>query len=282
MAAGIALTAQQGSADTIGLELLGRCRRACRGIRSPLGAAVVEPSSNARGIRPVEPASIVDQVTAEIRRSILDGSLPPGEPFSIVDLCRKLQVSHIPVREALRRLEGHGVLQLRPGRSAVVAPIDADDLRSMYRLRRLIEVDLASRACTLLDDQDIGQLESTLDAYTIEPSNADRVLDEHREFHLGLLRPAASSWDVRVLELLWHAGERYARLALSDSLLEPNAAARQAQAHRALIEAVRSRSPARLRKELRAHLEVNEAMLLKGVERMAPYSDGLRPVAGRA
>ncbi|HEV8649315.1 MAG TPA: GntR family transcriptional regulator [Actinomycetes bacterium] len=221
-------------------------------------------------------------MTAEIRRSILDGSLPPGEPFSIVDLCRKLQVSHIPVREALRRLEGYGVLQLRPGRSAVVAPIDADDLRSMYRLRKLIEVDLAGRACTLLDDQDIEQLESTLDAYTFEPSNTDRVLDEHREFHLGLLRPAASSWDVRVLELLWHAGARYARLAFSDSFLDPKAGARQAQAHRALVKAVRLRSPARLRKELREHLEVNEVMLLKGIERIAPSGDGLRPVARRA
>lgn len=239
---------------------------------------MVEPPPSTPGIRPVAPASVVDQVTAEIRRSILDGSLPPGEPFSIVELCRRLQVSHIPVREALRRLEGHGVLRLRPGRSAVVAPIDAADLRSIYRLRSLIEVDLAGHAARLLDDQDIARLESAVDAFSAQPANPDRVLDKHHELHLDLLRPAASSWDVRVLELLWRASERYARLALSDSLLDPNTAG-QAQAHQALVKAARSRSPARLRKELRAHLEDSEAMILKGMERTGPSGDGLRPLA---
>ncbi len=234
-----------------------------------------------RGVHPVAPASVVDQVTAEIRRSILDGSLPPGESFSITDLCRKLQVSHIPVREALRRLEGQGVLQLRPGRSAVVAPIDAADLRSIYRLRKLIEVDLAGRAVTLLDDQDLAQLESAVAAFSTQPADPDLVLDKHHEFHLDLLRPAASSWDIRVLELLWRASERYARLAFSDSLLDPDAVARQAKAHKAIVEAVRSRSPAQLRKELRAHLEVNEAMILQGIERTAPSADGQPPGARR-
>jgi DNA-binding GntR family transcriptional regulator len=240
---------------------------------------VVELPPSTRGIRPVAPASVVDQVTAEIRRSILDGSLPPGEPFSIVDLCRKLEVSHIPVREALRRLEGYGVLQLRPGRSAVVAPIDTDDLRSIYRLRTLIEVNLAGRAATLFDEQDIARLESAVDAFSARESNPDRVLDAHQEFHLDLLRPAASSWDVRVLELLWRAGERYARLGFSESLLDPEAAASHAQTHQAIVTVVRSRSSARLRKELRAHLEAGEAMVLEGMARMTPSRDGLRPVA---
>ena len=231
------------------------------------------------GVRRVVPASVVDQVTAEIRRSILDGSLPPGEPFSIVDLCRRLQVSHIPVREALRRLEGHGVVQLRPGRSAVVAPIDADDLGSIYRLRRLLEVQLAGRACRLLDDAALARLDAAVDAFSSQPDDPDRVLDAHQRFHLDLLRPASSSWDVRVLELLWGASERYARLAFADSLLEPTAAGRQA--HRALLDAVRSRSSARLRKQLRAHLEADEATVLEGMERLAPAGDGLQPAAWR-
>jgi len=111
----------------------------------------VAESPSIPGVRRVVPASVVDQVTAEIRRSILDGSLPPGEPFSIVDLCRRLQVSHIPVREALRRLEGHGVVQLRPGRSAVVAPIDADDLGSIYRLRKQLRAHLEADEATILE-----------------------------------------------------------------------------------------------------------------------------------
>ena len=53
--------------------------------------------------------SAVDLVTAEIRRAVLTGALPPGEQFSIRELARQLGVSHIPIREALRRLEGPGL-----------------------------------------------------------------------------------------------------------------------------------------------------------------------------
>ena len=47
-----------------------------------------------------------------------------------------LQVSIIPVREALRSLESEGLVVTRPGRSARVAPLDLDELRGLYRLRR--------------------------------------------------------------------------------------------------------------------------------------------------
>ncbi|NED79647.1 GntR family transcriptional regulator, partial [Streptomyces sp. SID11233] len=49
--------------------------------------------------------SIVEQVTKEIRRSILAGDLRPGQEFSLREIAGRLGVSIIPVREALRQLE---------------------------------------------------------------------------------------------------------------------------------------------------------------------------------
>ena len=99
------------------------------------------------GLRPVAQESTVDRVTVELPRSILAGTLRPGEPFSITDISEQLGVSHIPVREALRRLEGQGLVQLRAGRSAIVAPLDEEELRSVYRLRRLLEADPGGGGC---------------------------------------------------------------------------------------------------------------------------------------
>ena len=59
-----------------------------------------------------------------------------------MELCEQFDVSHIPVREALRRLESEGLVSLRPGRSALVASLSAEDLADIYRLRKLIEGDL--------------------------------------------------------------------------------------------------------------------------------------------
>src|SRR5919206_2910505 len=96
--------------------------------------SALEPSRVNPGPRPVAQKSVVELVIDEVRRSILEGSLPPGAPVSIADLSSRLEVSHIPVREALRRLEGEGLIELRRSRSAVVASMTAEDLDHVFRL----------------------------------------------------------------------------------------------------------------------------------------------------
>ena len=97
-------------------------------------------------VRPIAHQSLVDRVTDELHRAILNGDIAPGSAVSIVELCEQFDVSHIPVREALRRLESEGVVSLRPGRSALVASLSVEDLTNIYGLRKLIEGDLVVRA----------------------------------------------------------------------------------------------------------------------------------------
>jgi len=75
-----------------------------------------------RGPRPLSPQSLVDLVIDEIRRSIVDGSLPPGSTVLVSEMASRLEVSHLPVRAALRRLEAGGLVNLRRSRNAIVAP----------------------------------------------------------------------------------------------------------------------------------------------------------------
>ena len=75
-------------------------------------------SSNAV-IRPISSRSVVAQVTEELRRAILSGALAPDK-ISLREIATMLDVSFIPVREALRSLEGEGLVVIRPGRSATV------------------------------------------------------------------------------------------------------------------------------------------------------------------
>lgn len=83
--------------------------------------------------------SVVEQATQVLRRAILTGALAPGAEYSLRELAGMLDISFIPIREALRTLEGEGLVVMRPGRSAVVAPLGLDDLRGIYRLRRALE-----------------------------------------------------------------------------------------------------------------------------------------------
>ena len=62
-------------------------------------------SASSGSVRPIESRSVSEQVTNELRRSILAGALPPGQSLSLRKLAEQLEVSFIPVRDALRVLE---------------------------------------------------------------------------------------------------------------------------------------------------------------------------------
>lgn len=233
--------------------------------------AAAQPDRPARalpGPRPVVGTSVVDLVIREVRRSILDGSLPPGAPVSIADLSERLAVSHIPVREALRRLEGEGLVELRRSRSAVVSPLSREDFEDVFRLRGLLEADAYARAITAFTDEDVEELEAAFAALAIRPGDElEGVSARHLEFHRLLARPAASEWDRRLLDLIWQANERYMFLILGELAEDDPVVFRDA--HLPFLEAVRSRSPRAARAAVTAHLEHGLSLIGPRLERLS-------------
>jgi DNA-binding GntR family transcriptional regulator len=216
----------------------------------------IEASRLHPGPRPVAQKSVVELVIAEVRRSILEGALPPGSPVSIADLSSRLQVSHIPVREALRRLEGEGLIELRRSRSAVVASLTTDDLHDVFHLRSLIEGDMMARAVKEYSDEDIERLGAAYEALARMPDDtAEDLSARHTEFHRLLYAPAASDWDWRVFDILWQAGERYMYLILGSTMLD-GSATHFREVHSDLLEAARARSIRLARKAVADHLQL--------------------------
>lgn len=206
------------------------------------------------GPRPVAQQSIVELVIDEVRRSILDGSLPPGAPVSIAELSGRLRVSHIPVREALRRLEGEGLVELRRGRSAVVAPLSATDLADVFDMRALIEAELMATACPRYTDADLAGLRTAYDAIELLPGeDAEAVSQRHTEFHRRLVAPALTEWSARVLEMLWQAGERYMYLIIAAAGGQASTALRDE--HDPILAAALSRDPRAARTAVKAHTD---------------------------
>lgn len=218
--------------------------------------------------QPIETGSVVDGVVSAIRRAVLTGMLPPGKNFSISKITNELGVSHIPVREALRRLEAEGLVVLRPGRSAMVSPLTREELRSIFRLRRLIEPDLAARSCALLTEDDLQLVDNLIAEYGNADEGSDELWKCHRELHLALMRPAASEWDLRILDQLWHASNRYTRIVFDPYALKTDERKRREHAHRTLVAAAHSGSPAELRNAVIEHLMENEA---KCLDRIAAF-----------
>jgi DNA-binding GntR family transcriptional regulator len=227
---------------------------------------LTHPETSDRFVRAVEPASVVDQVTKEIRRSILSGSLKPGQQFSLREISGQLGISFIPVREALRELEAQGLVITRPGKSACVAPLSHEDLQGIYRLRRHIEPEIAARSCKLLDESDYTRLARYIEMFGDDNLGIDDVYEAHHQFHLELLRPAATAWDLRVLEGLWHAAERYIRLAFLGLDTDPREHHRREHAHASMLEMFRLGDPERVSLAVVHHLDDNELIAQKALD----------------
>lgn len=223
-------------------------------------------ASSGATVRPIESRSVVEQVTAELRRSILSGALAPGQEFSLREIAGLLNVSFIPVREALRSLEAEGLVVTRPGRSAAVAPLDLNDLQAIYRLRHELEPNIAARACVMLSDADLDRLDRQATEFGDVKRGIDEIYEAHHNFHQALLAPAATDWDFRVLGTLWRAAERYIRIGFGRLDPDPSEHDRREQTHHDLLSVYRSRDAEAVAKAVHDHLAHNESIALRALD----------------
>jgi DNA-binding GntR family transcriptional regulator len=163
------------------------------------------------------PETMVDGITERLRQAIITGAIRPRERIRVADLERKFGVSHIPIREALRRLQSEGFVEISPRRTTIAAGVDLSDLANIYDLRRIVEVEIGRRSVSRMIKSDIETVRRALvnfQAVASDPTSAE-FWERHRNFHWALLAPAANPTVQRVLDHLWQSSERYVRLFVS-------------------------------------------------------------------
>ena len=76
--------------------------------------------------------TLSDEVFHALAKDILSGALQPGARLDEPGICRKFAVSRTPIREALRRLSGTGLVEVTPRKGVKVARIDVEQLNNMF------------------------------------------------------------------------------------------------------------------------------------------------------
>jgi len=95
---------------------------------------------------PLRRTSVVDELADALRRRILDGDPPPGNPLRELELSREYSVSRHTLRAALRELAGQGLVRIEPNRGATVSRLDRADVQGLYELRAALEIEAATLA----------------------------------------------------------------------------------------------------------------------------------------
>ena len=167
-------------------------------------------------------SSVPDIVASEVRGLILDGTIGPGERINVRDLERRLQVSHIPIREGIRMLQAEGLVETVPNVGAAATNISLRELEDVYDLRRLIEPPVAQRAASDMPDAHVPALHAALarlENYTAERGTIDSgYIAAHQQFHRVLLAPGLTPTIERTLDRLWRVTERYLMLTRGAAL----------------------------------------------------------------
>jgi DNA-binding GntR family transcriptional regulator len=158
--------------------------------------------------------TLAERAFATLHGAIIAGALPPGQRLPIDDLAEALEMSPMPIREALRGLDAVGLVENIPHRGARVAELSIHDLHEVYEARLALEplaIRLAAENFSEADATNAREKLETLEQAYSGGESDDQIWEAHTAFHFALYGPADSRWLERLIKPLWESSERYRR-----------------------------------------------------------------------
>ncbi|MDB2386025.1 GntR family transcriptional regulator [Shewanella sp.] len=194
------------------------------------------------------------QVVVEVlREKILSGEIAAGMPLRQSALADEMNVSRIPVREALLQLEAEGLVKFEAHKGATATKLSAVQVTELFDLRALIETDLLAKAIPLMTEHDLAEAENILDLLDVafqDKEQIERWSGLNSQFHICLYRAANRPHTLEVVNGLNTNCDRYVRLELFLASGIPKAQ----QDHRDLLQFCREGNVEKAAALLRDHI----------------------------
>ena len=181
-------------------------------------------------------AQLPDRIAEILARRIVLGELPAGAKIAQDHVAAEFGASHVPVREAFRRLEAQGLLVSLPRRGVRVAPIDPAAIREVTEMRASLEALAIGHAARSFSPSDAEAAEQAL---ADGEASGDLIVweDANRRFHRALVTPCTMPRLLRSIDDLHQASARFLLSAWKDLDWRP----RSDDEHRQLLERMQAR-----------------------------------------
>ncbi|MEA2197970.1 MAG: hypothetical protein QOJ25_2021 [Solirubrobacteraceae bacterium] len=185
------------------------------------------------------PRTLAEKAFETLHEAIVTGRLRPGERLPIEELASVLEMSAMPIREAVRRLDSAGLVENIPHRGARVTQLSIADLAEVYEARLALEVLAIRRAAERFDVKREDAARARLTALEAMPDDSSAATSAaHTTFHFALYDAADSAWLLRLIRPLWETSERYCLAVPESRQLAP-----RRREHEAIVAACAAHDP---------------------------------------
>lgn len=202
-----------------------------------------------------------------IKKLISDEEIEPGELLSENQLAEYFNMSRTPVREAIRRLQAEGLVEIRKGIGTFLKPLTAKDIKDIYEVRTAMELMACETSIYQITDEEIQQVRGNLEELKKRKQCGEKI--GHMEFsqidgqfHDLIIQRSNNKYIELLMEQIYFNVERYRRLSFHVSL-DLEESTRQ---HLDLLQCLEQRDLKRLQAGLSSHLNWSLGLLLEYLE----------------
>lgn len=206
-------------------------------------------TENYGGFKVLSRVTVRDSACSVLRRMILEGGLPAGQPLHQGSLATQLGISRTPLREALQTLSAEGLITFDPNGTAYVVAPSVEALMEIYSIRQVLEILAGRAAAEHITESQLAQAEVILDAME-GVTDALEWANFNATFHQVIYDAAGKPQLFELIEILRNRAKLYVILLAADLTNAAHAAAE----HRAMLEALRQRDADGMEALIRSHL----------------------------
>jgi DNA-binding GntR family transcriptional regulator len=159
------------------------------------------------GIAPLETGTLGQRVYNGLRDYLMAGQLQPGQKLTLRDLAAALNVSPMPVREAVRRLAAEGALEMLPNRRIRVPVVTKSRFRELLRIRIAVEGLAIEEATRHIRMDDVDRMEELNRSFAAEmqrrQADGVKLFRINKDIHFILYEAAGMPTLLPLIEGLW-------------------------------------------------------------------------------
>lgn len=206
-----------------------------------------------------------ETVYEALRSDILGLAMEPGTLLDETELAERFKLSRSPVREALIRLSGEGLVHTLRNRSSIVAPFDVAAIPSYLDANELMYRVTARLAALNRQASQLAAIQELFRDHAAATKRGDmeEMIRLNRDFHMAIAKASGNSFYVAWMRQILDQGQRILGLYLHDVWEKVDAAlsSHWTQTHLAIVRAIEARDPDAAEEAARRDAETTSARM---------------------